>query len=134
MPVQTGKPKAKKKVGESRAKYQVRKKRAVTSRQSLIVKKCKNVLAQFYGKQLRGVILYGSVARGQSVQTSDIDLLVLLAPPFEYFKELRQIVDVLYPVQLESEQLISAKPASVTDFESGSISLYRNAKQDGVAV
>lgn len=39
---------------------------------------------------------------------SDIDLLVLLSTPFDYFAELRQIVDLLYPIQLESEQLISA--------------------------
>ena len=41
---------------------------------------------------------------------SDIDLLVLLSEPFDYFAELRQVIEVLYPIQLESEQLISAKP------------------------
>jgi len=41
---------------------------------------------------------------------------------------------VLYPVQLESKQLISAKPASASDFELGTISLYRNARREGVAV
>ena len=99
-----------------------------------IVKKCKAALAQQYGKQLKGVILYGSLARGQSTPSSDIDLLVLLAPPFDYFIELRRLVDLLYPIQLESERLISAKPVSVNDFERGSISLYRNARSEGVAV
>jgi predicted nucleotidyltransferase len=123
-----------KKLGETRTNYRVRNKRAATSSRDAIIKKCKDTLAQFYGKQLRGVILYGSTARGQSNPGSDIDLLVLLAPPLDYFAELRQIVDVLYPIQLESKQLISAKPVSFKDFERGSISLYRNAKLDGVAV
>lgn len=99
-----------------------------------IVNKCKEVLARQYGKRLKGVILYGSMARGEATNDSDIDLLVLLEPTLDYFAELRKLVDVLYPIQLESEQLISAKPVSFNDFEIGSLSLYRNARREGVAV
>ena len=98
------------------------------------VQKCKDVLAAYYGKRLKGVILYGSLARNQSRPESDIDLLILLDSPFEYFTELRRLVDLLYPIQLESDQLISAKPVSTGDFTAGSISLYRNARRDGIAV
>jgi predicted nucleotidyltransferase len=101
---------------------------------SSIAQKCKESLSRYYGSRLKGVILYGSVARGEAGPASDIDLLVLLSPPLDYFTELRQIVDLLYPIQLESEQLISAKPALASDYEMGSISLYRNAKREGVAV
>ena len=76
----------------------------------------------------------GSKARGDANKDSDIDLLVLLSPPFDYFPELRQIVDLLYPIQLESERLISAKPALASDYEAGSMSLYRNARKEGVPV
>jgi predicted nucleotidyltransferase len=98
------------------------------------VQNCKQILSQYYGSRLRGVILYGSIARGDGDVASDIDLLVLLSAPFDYFAELRQIVDLLYPIQLESEQLISAKPALASDYEMGSISLYRNARREGLAV
>jgi predicted nucleotidyltransferase len=104
---------------------------AVTNR---TIQQCKEVLVRQYGKHLKGVILYGSMARGQATSDSDIDLLVLLEPPLDYFAELRRIVDVLYPIQLESQQLISAKPASVNDFEVGTVSLYRNARREGLAV
>lgn len=80
------------------------------------------------------MILYGSIAREQAAPDSDIDLLVLLEAPLDYFTELRQLVDVLYPMQLESERLISAKPVLFNDFEMGTVSLYRNARRDGVAV
>lgn len=99
-----------------------------------IVQTCKELLSTHYGARLRGVILYGSIARGDAEVGSDIDLLVLLSSPFDYFAELRKIVDLLYPIQLESNRLISAKPALASDYELGSISLYRNAKREGVVV
>lgn len=99
-----------------------------------ILQKCKEALSQYYGSRLEGLILYGSMARGDACPGSEIDLLVLLSPPFDYFAELRQIVDLLYPIQLESERLISAKPALASDYEMGSISLYRNVQREGVLV
>jgi len=99
-----------------------------------IVQTCKEVLSTSYGACLRGIILYGSMARGDAEAGSDIDLLVLLSSPFDYFAELRKIVDLLYPIQLESDRLISAKPALASDYELGSLSLYRNAKREGVVV
>jgi predicted nucleotidyltransferase len=116
-----------KKASEARSVYK-------TPRRNRILVKCKKTLVQTYGERLKGVILYGSMARKNSTPSSDMDLLVLLAPPVDYFTELRNLVDALYPVQLESKRLISAKPVSVKDFETGSISLYRNAKREGVAV
>jgi predicted nucleotidyltransferase len=96
-----------------------------------IVQACRDVLKRQYGARFRGLVLYGSVARGQADPGSDIDLLVLLAEPFDYSYELRRIVDLLYPAQLESDRLISAKPAAVGDFEHGRLQLYRNAQHDG---
>ncbi|MBL8089829.1 MAG: nucleotidyltransferase domain-containing protein [Anaerolineales bacterium] len=99
-----------------------------------VIRKCKEALTKVYGQRLKGVVLYGSMARKESLPDSDIDLLVLLDQPFDYFVELRQLVDVLYPTQLESEQLISAKPVLYNDFEMGNLSLYRNARREGVKV
>jgi predicted nucleotidyltransferase len=99
-----------------------------------ITQKCKNILVDYYGPRFKGLILYGSLARNQASTGSDIDLLVLLSKPFDYFQELHQIIDLLYPMQLESEQLISAKPAAFDDYEQMAIQLYRNAKREGLAL
>ena len=96
------------------------------------VQKCRTIIERHYGSQFRGLVLYGSVARDEAGPGSDIDLLVLLDEPFDYFRELRQIVDLLYSVQLDTDQLISALPAPVDEFEAGSIQLYRNAKREGI--
>ena len=99
---------------------------------SEIVQKCKDILESHYGAQFKGLVLYGSVARERADVESDIDLLVLLSEPFDHFDELRHIVDLLYQVQLESEQLLSAKPAAESEYKAGELLLYRNAKKEGI--
>jgi len=99
-----------------------------------IIEQCRQVLSAFYGDRLASLVLYGSQARVGGDPESDIDLLVLLEQPFDYFVELRRITDLLYPLQLESPRLISAKPADIAEYEAGAIQLYRNARAEGVAV
>lgn len=99
-----------------------------------IIRQCKTTLENYYGPRLKGVIVYGSVARNEADPESDIDLLVLLHWPFSYFEETQRIIDLLYPIQLESEHLISAKPVFLQDYESGRLQMYRTAKREGLAV
>lgn len=93
---------------------------------------CRRALERHYGDRFGGLLLYGSAARGRQDPESDIDLLVLLWGDFEYFAELRTIIRLLDPVQLDSERLISARPAPAREVELGSINLYRNALEEGV--
>ncbi len=97
-----------------------------------IVKLCRNRLSEHYLDRLKSVVLYGSAARQEMTADSDIDLLVVLAQPVDYFAELRTIVELLYPIQLEASHWISAKPAEAKEFEIGTIQLYRNALKEGV--
>ncbi len=96
------------------------------------IQKCRAALQADYGPQFKGLVLYGSTARGQAEAASAIDLLVLLSGPFDYLRELSRIVNLLYPIQLDTDRLVSAKPAAVEEFEAGSIQLYRNARREGV--
>lgn len=90
-------------------------------------------LEEHYGHRFAGLVLYGSVARGTAEAESDIDLLVLLRDELDYFRELRTVVNVLYPLQLEFERVISALPAAVEEYEAGTFQLYRNAAREGFA-
>ena len=99
-----------------------------------ILKKCRAVLESLYGDRLRGVILYGSCARGTETSDSDIDLLVLLDGPVDVGAEIGNIWEVLYAVQLESDLLISVMPAEAESYRNGEYNLYRNVLKYGVAV
>ncbi len=99
-----------------------------------LIKRCKKILAGHYGSKFQGLVLYGSTTDKKIHKESDIDLLVLLKKPGNYLKELRRLTGLLYPLQLESDQLISAKPVDSLLFDKGEIQLYRNAKKYGVLV
>jgi predicted nucleotidyltransferase len=92
----------------------------------------KGRLKDVYGDRLRGVVLYGSYARGEEEEDSDIDLLVLLSGPVAFGEELRKIIQTLYPLQLEIVHPVHATPVSVDVYEAGEFALYRNAKKEGI--
>ena len=96
--------------------------------------KCKEMLRSAYSDQLVDLILFGSVARHEDNQESDIDLLLLLKQPFDYWVEVRKTVDLLYPLQLESSQYISVKPALYADYQRERFNLYKNIKRDGISI
>ena len=97
-----------------------------------IIRSIKPEMESRYGVQRLG--LFGSYVRERQRQKSDIDILVLLHQPFSYFEETQRIIDLLYPIQLESEHLISAKPVFLQDYERGRFQLYRTAKKEGLVV
>lgn len=98
------------------------------------LQKCCALLQTLYGTRLHGVVLYGSCARGMEEPESDIDLMVLLQGPVEGAQEIRRIWEILYPLQLESDRLLSVVPVDVALYNQGEYALYRQAKGEGVVL
>ena len=99
-----------------------------------ILEECVQRLEDHYGDDLAGVVLYGSVARGEEEEESDIDLLVLLTSDFDRWQEIQAIGDVLFPVQMKCDRYISAKPFAEADFREGRLAFLRRAKTEGVTL
>lgn len=91
-------------------------------------------LEQAFPKRLDQVLIFGSEARKEATAESDIDLLVVLDGPLEAGRDLRTIVDALYPLQLQIDRPIHALPAAAEKFHAGESALYRQVKQEGVAL
>lgn len=99
--------------------------------QERIGREIRSRLETALGNRLRGVVLFGSAARGEERRESDLDLMVLLEEPVRLGKDLETIVDALYPVQLEIDAPIHAMPVSARTFKAGEFGIYRSAKREG---
>jgi predicted nucleotidyltransferase len=92
----------------------------------------KTKLHAVYGDRLKGVMLYGSEARGEATEDSDIDILVLLDGPLDWWDETTAIIHSIYPIQLEIDRIISVRPVDAAVYEEGEFPLYRNVKEEGI--
>ena len=99
-----------------------------------LLERVKLKLREAFGDRLRGVVLYGSEARDEAEPDSDIDLLVLLASPVNRREDLWTCIRALYPLVLELERPIHAKPVSFEEYEAERFPLYSEARREGVAV
>jgi predicted nucleotidyltransferase len=98
-----------------------------------LLRRIKAVLRPVHGTRLRGVVLYGSEARGDAGPESDIDVLVLLDGVTDYGGDLRANIDALYELSSELGRRISAKPVEAREYETLACPLYRRARLEGVA-
>jgi predicted nucleotidyltransferase len=98
------------------------------------LQKCRAMLQTLFGTRLKGIVLYGSCARGAEETESDIDLMVLLEGPVQMAREIRRIWEVLYPLPPESARLLSIMPVDAALYDQGAYALYRQVKAEGVAL
>lgn len=96
------------------------------------LKEIKSRLQAAFAERFRGVLLFGSAARGEAGEDSDLDLMVLLEGPVRLGKDLERIVEALYPVQMKLDPPIHALPVPFATFEAGEYGIYRRAKREGV--
>ena len=94
------------------------------------IRKC---LVSEFGDRLRGIIVYGSEARKDASPDSDIDVLVLLDEVPSFAQDLRRCVDSLFPLSLEINRRISAKPVPSSLYNKSDCPLFRHAHREGVA-
>jgi uncharacterized protein len=89
-------------------------------------------LAALYGTRFRDLLLYGSYARGDQREGSDVDFLVLLEGPVITSREISRIAQISAPISLDHDTLLSVMPVSYEAFQNGDTLFLRSIRQDAV--
>jgi len=92
-------------------------------------------IAEVYGKHLKSVILYGSYARGDFNDNSDIDIMILLDISDEEIKNYRhELSSITYDYNMEHE--IDIKPIAKNEEHFmrwvSAYPFYANVNREGV--
>jgi predicted nucleotidyltransferase len=99
-----------------------------------LARRCAEVIRRIYPDA--EVILYGSRARGNPQPDSDLDLLVLSPKKLSWREEAR-IIDILYPIELETGMVLSALVEHKGTWRTAAyqvMPLAQGIAQDGVAL
>jgi predicted nucleotidyltransferase len=88
-------------------------------------------LAVAYGSRLRGVILFGSFARGDADEDSDVDLLVVLDRVDDEAKEFDRLLDLTWERVLSSGRAISPYPVVESDLATSDKPYLVRARREG---
>jgi predicted nucleotidyltransferase len=99
-----------------------------------ILKKAKTILQKIYGKRLKGIILYGSYARGEAVEGSDIDLIVLLDNMQNPIEELEKCSNEIHKLDFVYDTLISIIPFDLKQYNTRKLPIILNAKKEGITI
>jgi predicted nucleotidyltransferase len=89
-------------------------------------------LKALYGDRYQGLLLYGSYARGEAHEGSDVDLLLLLEGPVDPVQEILRMEPAKWPISLESGYVLSILPTSIDDYRKAEDPLLWNASREGM--
>ena len=101
---------------------------------SCLLERYKEAVSQILGERLKRIILYGSYARGDFKQDSDMDLADI--QPEEISNLADRIYDITYDFEVKYEMEINPSIQSIQVYEQwkGVYPFFMNIEKDGVAV
>lgn len=109
-------------------------KRRLPSNVEAALAELKAVLTDLYGKRLRGLYLFGSYARGDFREDSDVDVLIVLAGDVNPGAEISRSNQIVSDICLRYDLLISTVPTAEDWFNRQIEPLYGNIRREGVPV
>jgi predicted nucleotidyltransferase len=95
-----------------------------------VIAKLRKGLEELYGARFRDLLLYGSYARGDQREGSDMDLLMLLDGPVDTGREILRLEPIAWPLSLDHGIVLSVMPVSAEAYQKGETSFLRFIRKD----
>lgn len=100
-----------------------------------IAKEFKEELEKLYGDELADLILFGSHARGDFHEESDIDFAVVLKnPATTSTSEIMKVSDVVNDLSLKYGQLINYIGNPKFKLTQSNLGIYQEIRKDGIRI
>ena len=93
-----------------------------------------SALLKLYGKRAPLMIIYGSHARKDSTESSDIDVLLIYPHSVKPGEEIARLSATLADLNLRYQVLVSILPISETDYSKAKSPLLKNIHHEGVTL
>ena len=90
-----------------------------------------------YGSSLQRIILYGSYARGEATESSDVDIMILVNLDDLEIKEYSdELSSITFDINLDNDLMIMPIVKNEEHFKKwiSSYPFYRNVEREGVAL
>jgi predicted nucleotidyltransferase len=97
-----------------------------------IIKQLKAETVELYGNRLSNLVIYGSWARNEATEDSDIDVAIVLKGPVQPCKEIDRLIDIITDINLKYNVLLSVYPVSEDNYKSIKSPLLLNIRKEGV--
>ncbi len=97
-----------------------------------VIKEFRSEIKKLYGGKLKEIILYGSWARGEARDDSDIDLVVVLKGDITPGKEIDMMIDIITDLNMKYDVLISVYPVSESQYHTVKSPLLMNVRREGI--
>jgi predicted nucleotidyltransferase len=99
-----------------------------------LVSEFRKGLEAIYGDRLRGMLLYGSYARGEEEDGSDVDVLVVLDDIGYYTDEIKRTGGLVSSLSLEYGKTLSPVFARERSWKGDDTPFFANVREESLAV
>ena len=105
-----------------------------TVRTQAALRHLRSRLQAIYGQDAPRLVIYGSEARRDATETSDVDILLIYQHIVNRGEEIRRLSAALAEINLDFDLLISVVPVVEAEYQAAQGPFWTNVRREGVTL